>query len=141
MKPFLDFYKNENEDSMPYKYRGLSIGSKHCYDFKDLKTFTEHLNDGFTYEENKANDEPFTLKGELVGLGQCLFEFTPKFPTELTIKIEQEINAEIFYIIRIDNENGIKYIQENYTHYGDIIRDLEYNIEIDLVRFTNKENE
>lgn len=58
-----------------------------------------------------------------------------------TIKIESVENKENSYVVIFNSRKAIEAIQENYTKYDEMITDLNYDPEEDLVKFNNEGKE
>lgn len=55
-----------------------------------------------------------------------------------TIRIKQIEDEQKAYAINFDSKEAVEYIQSNYKKYDEVLGDLEYDVEADLVKFRSE---
>ena len=147
------FYKYKNESkSMPksnFPMRSTKYKFFEDYDANDFEGVKNIQSEKKRKEEEEKkrikkeeeNNKPkilYKTQSVFSELGNCNVEFSVQ-TQKFNVKIESNDHPEKAYACIFDNRESIENIQKYYKKYDEIISDLNYNEEDDLIKFFNED--
>ncbi len=147
------FYKYKNESkSMPksnFPMRSTKYKFFEDYDANDFEGVKNIQSEKKRKEEEEKkrikkeeeNNKPkilYKTQSVFSELGNCNVEFSVQ-TQKFNVKIESNDHPEKAYACIFDNRESIENIQKYYKKYDEIISDLNYNEEYDLIKFFNED--
>ena len=145
--PSIDFYKTQ---------RGNSFNSRGCgtyrmkYSTYDRFVYDRTKSNNSIQEENRKNEEEeqphvlYKTQSFMTGLGECNVEFSVQtqkyvilFMYSFMIKVEAMSDESKAYAIIFNSREAVENIQKYYKKYDEMIADLDYDEQEDIVKFNN----